>query len=315
MELTPEQFEKLLCEFCKQDLPEHFTVEHDIKDIGEESGNNRQIDVKIKGRIGISDILICGEAKNWKTPVGSEIIDALVGKYLSGEIRANKIILFSNNGFTDPAITRAKHLGIELLEPKKIGVPIEPIPAIVAIGYLGQMIIKISSNSRQANIMSVNPNDYIIIKGSNEISFQQNIFRKIVNGFKAKQVNNIHADLSKVLVEDKNVLYEFKDKVGFRYNSNFKIDLSLVWDYFYENLPTGVLHHINSGQTIFVNLQGTQFDILKKVMYSPTKGNYEDRIACIENVVNKNIGHTFLLCLTDPDRHITHPEEPIFSII
>ena len=108
MDLTPKEFEELLCEFCKQDLPNHFVVEHDVKDSGGESGNRRQIDTKIRGRIGVSDILICGEANNWNEPVGSETIDGLVEKYLSGEIRANKVIVFSNRGYTEPAITRAK---------------------------------------------------------------------------------------------------------------------------------------------------------------------------------------------------------------
>jgi len=93
MDLTPKEFELLLCQFCKQDLPPHFKVEHNIKDIGGESENKRQIDTKITGRLGISDILICGEARNWNEPLGSEAIDGIIGKYLSGEIRANKVIL------------------------------------------------------------------------------------------------------------------------------------------------------------------------------------------------------------------------------
>ena len=115
--ITPEQFEILLCEFAKKDLPPNFTVEHDIKEEGEESGNLRQIDTRIKGKLGVSGILICGEAKNWSKPVGSEFVDGLVGKYLSGEIRANKVIAFSNKGYTNPSIERCQKLGIELIEP------------------------------------------------------------------------------------------------------------------------------------------------------------------------------------------------------
>ena len=81
MDLTPKQFEQLLCEFCSHDIPPTFTVEHDVRDMVAESGNRRQIDTKIKGRLGISNILICGEAKYWDEPGGSETIDALVGKY------------------------------------------------------------------------------------------------------------------------------------------------------------------------------------------------------------------------------------------
>ena len=96
MELSSEQFEKLLCSFCAQDLPPHFKVEHNVKDVGGESKNRRQIDVKIQGKLGVSEIVICGEAKYWNEAVGSETIDGLVGKYFSGEIRANKVKTFLN---------------------------------------------------------------------------------------------------------------------------------------------------------------------------------------------------------------------------
>jgi len=99
--------------------------------------------------LGVSDILICGESKNWNKPVGSETIDGLVGKYLSGEIRANKVIVFSNQGYTAPAINRAKQIGIELIEPKELGVPIKNIPFIIGVGYLGQMIITATHKSPQ----------------------------------------------------------------------------------------------------------------------------------------------------------------------
>lgn len=157
MDLTPKQFEELLCEFCAQDIPPNFTVEHAVKDMGSERGNKRQIDTKIRGRLGISDILICGEAKYWDEPVGSETIDALVGKYLSGEIRANKVIVFSNRGYTLPAVTRAKLLGIELLEPQELDNPIKNIPYIVGIGYLEQLKVRTSHKSPQENLMEINP--------------------------------------------------------------------------------------------------------------------------------------------------------------
>lgn len=315
MDLTPKQFEQLLCEFCAQDLPVDFTVEHDIKDIGSESGNKRQIDTKIKGRVGISNLLICGEAKYWDEPVGSETIDSLVGKYMTGEIRANKVIVFSNRGYTAPAVTRAKLLGIELLEPKEVGVPIKQIPYIVGICYLGQMIIRASHLSPQQNLMAINPDDYIILKGDERISFHQNVFRIVTSILRQLGPKGIDMDLSKLNIKDSNVLYELKQKEGYRYNANFEIEISLKWDFFFEYLSAGVLHHLNSEEIKFVNLQGHPGEVLSKVLLSPTKGNYEDRVECIEQVVNKNIGHTFMLCMPDPDRQKTHPQEPIFSFI
>lgn len=315
MDLTPKQFEELLCAFCAQDVPHNFTVEHDVKDLGAESGNKRQIDTKIRGRLGISDILICGEAKYWDEPVGSETIDALVGKYLSGEIRANKVIVFSNKGYTAPAITRAKLLGIELLEPHEIGKPIKPIPYIVGVGYLGLMVIKVSHKSPQQNLMAINPDDYIFLKGDERISFHQNVFRIVTSTLRQMGPKPIFADLSKLNIQDNNALYELKQKEGYRYNANFEIEVSLKWDYFFENFPAGILNHINTGEVNFVNLQGHSGEVLHKVLMSPTKGNYEDREECIEKVVNSNFGHMFQLCMPDPDRHKTHPQEPIYTFV
>ncbi len=314
-DLTPKQFEQLLCEFCKQDLPPNFTVEHNIKDIGSESGNERQIDTKIKGRLGISDILICGEAKNWNKEVGSEVIDGLVGKYLSREISANKVIVFSNRGYSMPAIIRAKNVGIELLEPKEIGKPIQQIPHIIATGYLGKMIVKATHESPQHNLMALNPNDYIILKGDQKISFQQNIFRHIILKLKQISNKNIYLDLSKIKIEDKNVLYELKQKEGFRYHASFEVEVELKWYYYIEDLPMGILHHLNTGEIKFVNLQGSSEDILKKVLLSPTKDSYEEKEKCIERVLEKNTFNSIYMCVADPDRENSHPNEPFFFFI
>ncbi len=52
LELTAKEFELLLCEFCWQDLPPHFVVEHNTRNVGGESLNKRQIDTKISGSSG-----------------------------------------------------------------------------------------------------------------------------------------------------------------------------------------------------------------------------------------------------------------------
>ncbi|MCB9174541.1 MAG: restriction endonuclease [Flavobacteriales bacterium] len=315
MDISAEEFEILLCQFCQQDLPPTFKVEHDIKDVGGESENKRQIDTKISGKLGVSDILICGEAKNWSNKVGSETIDGLVGKYLSGEIRANKVICFSIQGFTEPAITRAKTLGIELLEPADLGNPIQKIPHIVGVGYLGQMIVKVSHKSPQQNLMAINVEDYVILKGEEQISFQQNMKRHVAANLKSTPGITLDTDLSKTQVTDSNVLYELKQKEGYKYNGDFKVDIELTWDYFYEFLPTGVLRHLNTDEIRYVNLQGSLGDVLTKVLMSPTKGNYESKEELIENVVKNNSTHRYHLCLTDPDRNKTNPTEPIFELI
>jgi hypothetical protein len=96
MDLGAKEFEILLLEFCKQDLPTGFTVKHDVQMAGGESGSKRQIDVEITGRLGISEIVIYGEAKKWKRKLGNDTMDGIIGKYFSHESRANKVILYSN---------------------------------------------------------------------------------------------------------------------------------------------------------------------------------------------------------------------------
>lgn len=315
MELTSEDFELLLCEFCRQDLPPHFNVEHNIKDIGGESGYKRQIDTKIRGRLGVSDILICGEAKNWSEKVGIETIDGLVGKYLTGEIRANKVIIFSIQGFTKPAITRAKNLGIELLEPLKLGDPIRFIPHIIGIGYLGQMMVKLTSGNPQQNLMAVNIDDYVIIKGAEKITFQQNVFRNIVSILQNYNDLTINTEISKVKFIDHNVTYELVHKEGYRYYADFDIETSIIWDYFSENLRTGILFHHNSMEEKYVNLQGDTENIFKQVLLSETKYNYNDKQELIKSIVDNNLIYRFNLCMTDPDKNKTDPKNPRIELI
>ena len=227
--LTPKQFELLLCEFAKKDLPQNFTVEHDIKDKGEESDNLRQIDTKISGKLGVANILICGEAKNWTQPVGSEFVDALVGKYLSGEIRANKVIAFSNMGFTNPSFERCKKLGIELIEPLTLGEPIQNIPYIIAVGTIGQTLLTLTHKSQQQNLMSLDQNQYVILKGDERISFNENLFRLVKNELAKITSKEITDDFSKLKIRDANVLYELKFKEYHKFNADFDIFTVYYW--------------------------------------------------------------------------------------
>ena len=307
MDITPLQFEKLLVEFCKQDLPPDFTIEHDVKDIGSESGNDRQIDTKIKGRLGVSNILICGEAKNWASKVCIETIDGLVGKYMSGELRANKVILFSNRGFTEPAERRAKLLGIELLQPYELGKPVRTIPIIVAVGYLGRMVVRITYDGSEKNLVGTDKSNYIILKGREKLSFEQNVFRLAVIRLKQSTQPDLFSLAEKLEIKDGNVLYELRTTPGKRYNAHFDVDLSLRWDYFIEYFPMGLLTHLNSGEKKLVNLQGAVEEILNKVLLSNTKLNYESKEECIKEIVEKNPAFSFFACMTDPDQQKVDP--------
>jgi hypothetical protein len=314
MNLTPKEFELLLCEFSKQDLPKNFTVEHDIKDVGEESKNYRQIDTKIRGKLGIAEILICGEAKNWDKPVGSETIDALVGKYLSGEIRANKVIAFSNQGFTQPAITRAKQLGIELLEPEILGQPTQEILYVIAMGSIGQMKLQLTHFSQQKTFMALNQDEYVILKGDEKISLIQNVFRHVKNKIREIPNKNITFDLDKITIRDANALYELTTKEFYKFNADFDVETNINWDYHCVNLKAGILRHVNTGDIKFVHLEGDDFESMNKVLLSPEKKVFDSKDECIHEMT-KYPGHVFNMCLMDPDRSKTNPQNPILSLL
>ncbi len=315
MNLSPKEFELLLTEFSKQDLPPNFTVEHDIRDLGEESKNYRQIDTKITGKIGISNILICGEAKNWTNPVGNEVIDGIVGKYLSGEIRANKVILFSNQGYTGPAIARAKQLGIDLLEPLNLGYPIQTRPYIIALGSIDLIKAKLTHNSPQQSFMSLNYDQYTILKGDERISFYQNIFRLVRDKLKTLKEIEFNHDISNFKLRDANVLYELSYKPNHKFNADIDIDVDMKWDYHCLDLPSGVLKHLNTDELKFIHLGGDAHQTLNKVLLSKEKKVFENKADCIKEMFKENKEHIFKVCLLDPDRMRIDPHSPLISLI
>jgi len=314
MNLSPKEFELLLCEFSKQDLPKNFTVEHDIKDVGEESKNYRQIDTKIKGKLGIAEILICGEAKNWDKPVGSETIDALVGKYLSGEIKANKVIAFSNQGFTQPAITRAKKLGIELLEPEILGLPTQETLYVIAVGSIGQMKLRLTHFSQQQTFMALNQDEYIILKGDEKISLIQNVFRLVRQKIRETPNKNITTEVDKVTIRDANALYELTSKEFHKFNADFDIEVNINWNYHCLALQGGMLRHVNTGDLKFVHLEGNDNESMNKVLLSIDKKIFETKEECNLEIA-KYKGHVYNMCLIDPDRSRTDPSNPLLSLV
>ena len=311
--ITPEQFELLLCEFAKKDLPLNFNVEHDIKDEGQESKNLRQIDTKITGKLGVADILICGEAKNWSKPVGSEFVDGLVGKYLSGEIRANKVIAFSNMGYTNPSIERCRKLGIELIEPAVLGEPIQEIPYIIGVGTIGQTLLTLTHNSQQQNLMALDQSQYVILKGDEKLSFNENLFRLVkaeLGKITPKEITN---DLSKLKIRDANVLYELKFKEYHKFNADFDMEVNIHWDYHCLKLPSGKLRHLNSNEEHFVHLSGDSMETLSKVLLSTEKTVYESKQQCIDEFIGTDEIHSFNMVLINTEK--SKPGEPMLSLI
>lgn len=77
----------------------------------------RDLDVAVRGTINGSPYFVQIECKDWSVPVGIDIVDALDSK--RRDLGADRAILFSNSGFTVPALRKATRLGIEMASALK----------------------------------------------------------------------------------------------------------------------------------------------------------------------------------------------------
>lgn len=105
------EFEKVVAEIQRQVDPSA-TVTHN-RQLIDRLGHSRQFDVVIEGSFAGQQLLGVIECKDLKKRVGSPEIDAFVTK--SNDINANFKIVVSRQGFTAPAIEKAKHYGIQTL--------------------------------------------------------------------------------------------------------------------------------------------------------------------------------------------------------
>ena len=163
--------------------------------------------------------------------------------------------------------------------------------------------------------MSINPEDYIIIKGKETMSFHQNAFRIVKQKFRELENKELTVNLSEVTIEDDNVLYEIKNKEGYKYHADFIIKISINWHYHVEYLRSGVLRHMNTEEIKFVHLQKETSNVMNQVLLSKTKKVYESSEECIVEIGKDHIGQSFERCLADPDRNKTNPESPLLCII
>jgi hypothetical protein len=79
----------------------------------------RDLDVEVRGTIKGSPYFVQIECKDWADPVGIGVVDALDSK--RRDLGANRAIIFSNSGFTAPALLKAARIGIEMASALKAG--------------------------------------------------------------------------------------------------------------------------------------------------------------------------------------------------
>lgn len=79
----------------------------------------RDLDVDVRGTIEGVPFFVQIECKDWSVPVGIAVVDALDSK--RRDLGANKSIIYSNSGFTEPALRKASRVGIEMASALKAG--------------------------------------------------------------------------------------------------------------------------------------------------------------------------------------------------
>lgn len=83
------------------------SIEHNVKVTGVLSGEERQIDVLIKGELAGQPIRVVVECKCYGKPLGIGKIDEFEGKLR--DVAAHRGVMFSKTGYTKPARARADH--------------------------------------------------------------------------------------------------------------------------------------------------------------------------------------------------------------
>jgi restriction endonuclease Mrr len=108
-----KRFEKLVYEIQKSFAGTNATVTHKDYIMGQTSNVDREIDISIKQKVAQFSILVIIDCKDYATPVDV----TTVGEFASvcEDVRANKGVIISSNGFTPAAITFAKNKGIDTL--------------------------------------------------------------------------------------------------------------------------------------------------------------------------------------------------------
>jgi hypothetical protein len=79
----------------------------------------RDLDVEVRGTIDGSPCFVLIECKDWTNRVGIGVVDALESK--RRDLNADRAIIYSNSGFTDPALRKAARVGIEMASALKAG--------------------------------------------------------------------------------------------------------------------------------------------------------------------------------------------------
>src|SRR5262249_2424084 len=79
----------------------------------------RDLDVEVRGTFNGVSCFVLIKCKDWADPVGIGVVDALDSK--RRDLNADRAIIYSNSGFTAPALRKAARVGIETASALKAG--------------------------------------------------------------------------------------------------------------------------------------------------------------------------------------------------
>jgi hypothetical protein len=118
--LKCENLEKIIADIHREFAPDAI-VQHNIKLLGR-SGRKRQVDVLIRGSIGIYPLRVAVECKNYNKRVGNkrvgiEKVEAFITKLK--DIDANIGVMISSSGYDDGAKAQANNHNVILLNMRE----------------------------------------------------------------------------------------------------------------------------------------------------------------------------------------------------
>jgi hypothetical protein len=108
-----ERFESLVYEIQRDFAGTDARVTHKEYIMGADSKVEREIDISIRQQVAQFPILVVIDCKDYADPVDVKGVEEFAG--LAKDVRANKGVLISSNGFTPAAIKVAKNQGIDTL--------------------------------------------------------------------------------------------------------------------------------------------------------------------------------------------------------
>lgn len=106
-----KRFERQIHELHKQFAPLNANIAYDEKILGFDSKTERQIDISIRYQLAGYDLLLIIDCKDYASPL--DVSDVGAFKSLASDVRANKAVMISTNGYTPAAIEMARSAGIE----------------------------------------------------------------------------------------------------------------------------------------------------------------------------------------------------------